>query len=89
MSNKLKCSKCNEEYNPGDLDAVFFHEGNHEPAPDIQYGSSKKLEVYEFRELTINEYWPSDQVFICEDRLGKEVQLPLRMLIGRTIKYKI
>lgn len=37
------CSLCGEEFDPGDLDAVIFHEV-HRPMLDVQYRGSKKIE---------------------------------------------
>jgi hypothetical protein len=39
-----KCQKCGEMVDMRQLDDVVFHETNHKPRPDIQYGGSVKTE---------------------------------------------
>ena len=39
-----KCGKCGEMVDKRQLDEVFFHETDHKPRPDIQYGGSVRIE---------------------------------------------
>ncbi len=43
-----KCRHCGEMVDKRQLDEVLFH-ADHKPRPDIQYGGSKRLHVYEVR----------------------------------------
>lgn len=42
----ITCGVCGFQFDPGDLDAVLFHE-THFHQPDIQYSGSKKIETIE------------------------------------------
>jgi hypothetical protein len=37
------CTQCGEMVDRRQLDDVLFHETNHKPRPDIQYGGSQSL----------------------------------------------
>jgi hypothetical protein len=39
-----KCRQCEEMVDKRQLDDVFFHETDHKPRPDIQYGGSVRIE---------------------------------------------
>ena len=39
-----KCQKCGQMVDKRQLDDVLFHETDHMPRPDIQYGGSIRLE---------------------------------------------
>jgi len=39
-----RCSQCGEMVDKRQLDDVLFHETNHKPRADIQYGGSVKIE---------------------------------------------
>jgi hypothetical protein len=39
-----QCSRCGEMVDMRQLDDVLFHETDHKPRPDIQYGGSVKIE---------------------------------------------
>ena len=39
-----KCTQCGEMVDRRQLDDVLFHEADHNPRPDIQYGSSVRIE---------------------------------------------
>ncbi len=39
-----KCSRCGEMVDKRQLDDVLFHETDHKPRSDIQYGSSVRIE---------------------------------------------
>jgi hypothetical protein len=39
-----KCSRCGQMVDMRQLDDVLFHETNHKPRPDIQYGGSVRIE---------------------------------------------
>jgi hypothetical protein len=38
-----QCSQCGEMVDRRQLDDVLFHETNHKPRPDIQYGGSVRM----------------------------------------------
>ena len=38
-----KCSRCGEMVDRRQLDDVLFHETDHKPRPDIQYGGSEEI----------------------------------------------
>ena len=38
-----KCGQCGEMVDMRQLDDVVFHETDHKPRPDIQYGGSERL----------------------------------------------
>jgi hypothetical protein len=40
-----KCSRCGEMVDKRQLDEVLFHETDHKPRPDIQYGGSQVLSL--------------------------------------------
>jgi hypothetical protein len=40
-----KCAHCGKMVDMRQLDDVLFHETNHKPRPDIQYGGSQSLGV--------------------------------------------
>jgi hypothetical protein len=39
-----KCIRCGEMVDRRQLDDVLFHETDHKPKPDIQYGGSVRIE---------------------------------------------
>jgi hypothetical protein len=39
-----KCTQCGEMVDRRQLDDVLFHEIDHKPRPDIQYGGSVRIE---------------------------------------------
>jgi hypothetical protein len=39
-----KCTQCGEMVDRRQLDDVLFHETDHKPRPDIQYGGSVRIE---------------------------------------------
>jgi len=39
-----KCQQCGEMVDMRQLDDVLFHETDHKPRPDIQYGGSLRVE---------------------------------------------
>jgi hypothetical protein len=39
-----KCTQCREMVDRRQLDDVIFHETDHKPRPDIQYGGSVRIE---------------------------------------------
>jgi hypothetical protein len=39
-----RCGHCGEMVDKRQLDAVLFHETDHKPRPDIQYGGSVRIE---------------------------------------------
>jgi hypothetical protein len=39
-----KCTQCGEMVDRRQLDDVLFHEADHNPRPDIQYGGSVRVE---------------------------------------------
>jgi hypothetical protein len=39
-----KCQQCGEMVDKRQLDEVLFHETNHKPRPDTQYGGSVRIE---------------------------------------------
>jgi hypothetical protein len=39
-----RCSWCGEMVDQRQLDDVLFHETDHKPRPDIQYGGSVRIE---------------------------------------------
>ena len=39
-----QCSRCGEMVDMRQLDDVLFHETDHKPRPDIQYGGSVTIE---------------------------------------------
>jgi hypothetical protein len=39
-----QCSRCREMVDRRQLDDVLFHETDHKPRPDIQYGGSVRIE---------------------------------------------
>jgi hypothetical protein len=39
-----KCQQCGELVDKRQLDNVVFHETDHKPRPDIQYGDSVRIE---------------------------------------------
>ena len=39
-----QCSECGEIVDLQQLDEVLFHETDHKPRPDIQYGGSVRIE---------------------------------------------
>jgi hypothetical protein len=39
-----KCEQCGEMVDRRQLDDVLFHETDHKPRPDIQYGGSVRIE---------------------------------------------
>jgi hypothetical protein len=39
-----KCSRCGEMVDVRQLDDVLFHETDHNPRPDIQYGGPVRIE---------------------------------------------
>lgn len=50
----ITCGVCGVEFDPGDLDAVLFHE-THVHRPDIQYSGSRKVESNESRLSKLEE----------------------------------
>jgi hypothetical protein len=38
-----ECKKCSEMVDMRQLDDVLFHETDHKPRPDIQYGGSQRM----------------------------------------------
>jgi hypothetical protein len=39
----FRCEKCGEFVDKRQLDEVLYHETDHRPRPDIQYGGSERL----------------------------------------------